>query len=102
MARIFRVEEAREQHEVGPAAISCGWGLPCVRDPGERRVGADMRFAVLAGEASEGVQVPRRLDQLVTEGPAQRDVAIDVLGQHGSLPPQGCAISDRSAISTLA
>ena len=61
-----------------------------------------MGFVPPGGEAREGTKMPFGLDQLVTERAAKGDVAVGVLAQHGSLPPQGCAISDRRPMSTLA
>lgn len=61
-----------------------------------------MRFAPPGGEVREGTKMPLGLDQLVAERAAKRDVAVGVVPQHGSLPPQGCAISDRRPMSTLA
>ena len=54
------------------------------------------------GEARKGTKMSLGLDQLVAECAAKRDIAVDVGTQRGSLPPQGCAISNRRLMSTLA
>ena len=46
--------------------------------------------------------VSRRLSELEAKSPAKLDVTFRVVAQHGSLPIQGCAISDKRAKSTLA
>lgn len=102
MPRIFGVEEAREQDQVRQA--------PCVsirrpggcRQPSQNCRRPDMGLAPRGGEAREGAKMPLGLDQLVAERAAQRDVAVYVVAQHGTLPPQGCVISDRRPMSTLA
>lgn len=102
VARILGVEEAREQRQV-PEALGSGFLRPArLRHPCQDRRGSDMRLAMQGGVPGERPQMARRLAQLVAEGSAQRDVAINISIQHGSLPPQGCAISKSKAISTLA
>ena len=70
---------------------------PCDRS---RRV--DVTLAPSRREACKRAKMPRRLLELDAKRPAQRDVSLDVVHQHGSLPTQGCAISDKRAKSTLA
>lgn len=52
--------------------------------------------------ARERGEVSGRLCELEAERASQFNVAINILGQHADLPGQGCAMADRSAISTLA
>jgi hypothetical protein len=44
----------------------------------------------------------RRLPELEAECPAKLKVTFRIVAQHGSLPTQGCVISDKTAKSTLA
>ena len=96
------MEEARKEDQVrqplGPGARRAGGRC----QPGENGCGADMRFAAFIGEARKGMKMSLGLDQLVAECAAKRDIAVDVFTQRGSLPPQGCAISNRRLMSTLA
>src|SRR5258708_37726631 len=50
----------------------------------------------------EGLEPSRGVAELEAEGLAQRDVALDVGGQHGGTAGHGWAISDRRQKSTLA
>ena len=96
------MEEARKQDEVCQTPLAGARRPGDCRQPGENGCRADMRFAPPGGEAREGAKMPFGLDQLVAERAAQSDVAGCIVAQHGSLPPQGCAISDRRPMSTLA
>ena len=96
------MEEAREQHQVSEA-LSPSFLRPARRrHPGQDRRRPDVRLAMGGRVIGEHSQMARGLAQLVAKGSAQRDVAISILSQHGSLPPQGCAISDSREMSTLA
>ena len=85
-------------HTLGPGVL----GAARRRHPGQGSRGPDVRLTAFIRIAGERLQVTCRLAQLVSERATKRDVAIDVFVQHGSLPPQGCAISDRRTMSTLA
>jgi hypothetical protein len=62
----------------------------------------DVALALFRREACKGPKMSRGLLELEAKRPAKRDVSLDVVRQHGSLPTQGCAISDKRAKSTLA
>ena len=102
MPSILGVEEAREQYQM---THTLGPGVPGSarrRQPGQDSRHPDVRLTTFIRIAGERLQVTCSLAQLVSERATKLDVAIDVFVQHGSLPPQGCAISDRRAMSTLA
>ncbi len=96
------MEEARKEDQVRqpPCTGARRAGDRC--QPGENGCGADTRFVPPNGEARKGTKMSLGLDQLVAECAAKRDIAVDVGTQRGSLPPQGCAISNRRLMSTLA
>jgi hypothetical protein len=101
MSGILGPQKAREPHHVTEAAMP---GAPSWRhrSPFERRGGADMTLALFRRKARKGLKVSRRLSELEAKSPAKLDVTFRVVAQHGSLPIQGCAISDKRAKSTLA
>ena len=75
-------------------------GLPPSPRPRPTRLGCEPRRAKrIIGKRPQMTLGPT---QLVVEGSTQRDVTVDSFAQQGSLPAQGCAISERSAMSTLA
>jgi hypothetical protein len=61
-----------------------------------------MGLAPFRRKARKGLEISRGFLELEAKRPAKRDVSLDVVDQHGSLPIQGCAISDKRAKSTLA
>ena len=72
------------------------------RRPRDRSRRVDVTLAPFRREACKRAKMSRRLLELEAKRPAQRDVSLDIVHQHGSLPTQGCAISDKRAKSTLA
>src|SRR6267143_1558370 len=101
MSGVLGPQKAREPHNVTEAAMP---GAPSWRHrrPFQRCGGADITLALFRRKARKGLQVSRRLSELEAKSPAKLDVTFRIVAQHGSLPTQGCVISDKRAKSTLA
>lgn len=102
MPSVLGVEEAREHYQMSHTLRP---GVLCSarrHHPGQDSRGPNVHLTAFIRVAGERVQVTCSLAQLVSERATKRDVTIDVFVQHGNLPPQGCAISDRRAMSTFA
>ena len=63
---------------------------------------ADVRVTPGRGEPGESMETSRGVAKPEAEGLAQRDVALDVGGQHDGTSGHGWAISERRPKSTLA
>ena len=72
------------------------------RRPFQRCSRADMDLAPLRCKTGKGLKVSRWLSELEAKSLAKLDVTFYIVAQHGSLPIQGCAISDKRTKSTLA